>query len=126
MQQTLDICQSELVATNWKTGNVSAALFPKHEGSGLSVKVTNDTGGILFNYHYNITLELMNGAGKIDINKNLSKYPFLISQSKAFGYLSYECMLCTSVRDLVWALGLTATKISLVPQAPSILGLHLR
>lgn len=84
-----------MVATNQKTGEVSEVLFPKHEGSGLSVKVTNSTGGILFNYHYNITLELMNGAGKIDINKNLSKYLFLISYSEAFGYLSCECTLCT-------------------------------
>jgi len=68
-----------LVATNQKTGGVSETLSPKHEGSGLSVEVTNGTDGVLFNYHYNITLKLMNGAGKIDINKNLSMYPFLIS-----------------------------------------------
>jgi len=72
--QTPDICESRLVATNRITGKVSEALFPKCEGSGLSVEVTNDTDGILFNYHYNITLELMNSAGKIDILKNLSLF----------------------------------------------------
>jgi len=68
-----------LVATNQKTKDVSETLFPKLEGSGLSVNVSNDTGGILFNYHYNITLELMNSAGKIGINGSLSKYTIVIT-----------------------------------------------
>jgi len=76
--QTLDICKSRLVATNQKTGEISETLFPKCEGSGLSTNVTNGTDGILFNNHYSITLELINGGGNIFIHKSLSKCPFVI------------------------------------------------
>lgn len=62
-----------LIATNQKTREISETLSPKHEGSGLSINVTNGTDGILFNNHYSITLELINSAGKIDINGSLSK-----------------------------------------------------
>ena len=66
-----------MVATNQKTDS-EAELSPKHEGTSCSVNVTNGTDGVLFNYHYNATLVLMNSAGEDIIHKSLSKYPFVI------------------------------------------------
>ena len=64
-----------MVATNQKT---EAELSPKYDGTSFSVNVTNGTDGILFNYHYNATLVLMNSAGEDIIHESLSKYPFVI------------------------------------------------
>ena len=77
MQHLLGICNARLLVPTKQT--TEAVLFPELEGSGLSVNVINDTDGILFNDRYNITLELMNNAGKVDISKHLSKHTFVIT-----------------------------------------------
>ena len=52
---------------------ISQALSVSHERTGLSTNVTNDT--IPFNYHYDITIELGNAAGSINLTGDLSKLP---------------------------------------------------
>ena len=48
-------------------------LVPERTGPGLSANVTNDT--LPFNYHYDITIELGNAAGSINVTGDLSKLP---------------------------------------------------
>ena len=86
-----------LVATNQKTGEISETLSPKREGSGLSINVTNGTDGILLNNHYSITLELINNAGKIDINGSLSKYTIVITV--------VTVILCNVITILIFSCG---------------------
>jgi len=50
---------------------VSQVVTLTHERTGTSMNVTNDT--LPFNYHYNITIELVNAAGRINVTGDLSK-----------------------------------------------------
>jgi len=69
--QSEDICSSQIFAT--ESTEVSRALIYTHERTGTSTNVTNDT--LPFNYHYNITIELGNAAGSINVTGQLSKLP---------------------------------------------------
>jgi len=61
---------------------VSQDVTLAHERTCTSTNVTNDT--LPFNYHYNITIELGNAAGRINVTGDLSKLPYIYGCCEIF------------------------------------------